>query len=140
MPRLLRFVALANAIYEGAVGLSALLSPEFVSSLLFQLGVLTPFEAAIVRLLGALLCGNAMMLVLVSRQGRRARMLARWAFASGVVNLFAEVAVCLGKDLPWSDLMASIVAQAALVLVLIAWLGATHRAAVLLEAAPKPEP
>ena len=121
MVRVLRAVSLLNAIYLGAVGLVALFSPG-VCAALFHIGIPDNMEAAILRLLGALLVCYAGLLWRVSRLGPDLPVLAPLALAFSVINLFADLVAVLADSAPAGNLAPAMVCHGVLAVLLLAWL------------------
>ena len=135
MLRALRAVAVLNAIYLGAVGALGTLWPGTCAAL-FHIGIPDNMEAALVRLLCALMLSYAVLLWKISRLGPQMTTLAPIGLAFAVINLFADVASILADGTPVANLIVAIAGHAAMAGMLLAWMRRYHDQPVPLGSSP----
>ena len=111
--QLARGLAGLNALYQGIVGLLAIVSPAMAGTV-YQLANLAPVSLALCRILGGLMVGSALLLAVFARDPEANPSLA-WLLAAGcLANVAAAVAACFAGEVRWVQVTGSIVFQSAL--------------------------
>jgi len=132
MRRLARVLAGVNAVYQGLAGLLCIASPMLAAGA-FKIGEPSPVAAALIRIVGGLLVGNALWLGLLARDPGAHPLLAPLVIAGCAVNLAADAVIILARDMRFDQLAAGMALQALLVVALAAALSSGA-----LRAAPPP--
>ena len=134
MRRIARVLAGVNAVYQGLAGILCIASPPLAAGA-FKIGEPAPVVAALIRIAGGLLVGNALWLGLLARAPEAHPLLAPLVIAGSVVNLAADAAIIFASDMRFDQLGAGMVLQ----FLLVAALAAALFSGALRAAHPGPE-
>ena len=119
MRTFLRVVAGVNAIFQGLVGTLSVASPTSAASL-FQLEGLTPATLAVIRMLGGLLIGSAVLSAVIAKNPEKNPNLPAAYAVTCLMNLTTDSLVCLSGAMRFSQLALGMLLQAILVLAIVA--------------------
>jgi hypothetical protein len=119
MRRVVRVLAGVNAVYQGLAGLLCIISPPLAAQA-FKIGRPAPVDAALLRIAGGLLVGNALWLGLLARGPEAHPLLAPLVIAGCIVNLASDVTIVLAGDMGLDQLGAGMALQVLLVAALAA--------------------
>lgn len=125
---LLRILSGLNAAYQGVVGLLSILAPEQAGKM-YQLTNLSPESAALTRILGGMMVGNALLLAVFAREPKQNPSLPALIVAGTVANLAAPLVACLKGEIRLTQVAGSIGFQSVFLLVLLAYLWRASRPA-----------
>jgi len=118
MRRISRVLAGVNAVYQGVAGLLCIVSPLLAGGA-FKIGEPSPVAAALIRIAGGLLVGNALWLALTARAPEAHPLLVPLVIAGAAVNLAADAAILVAGDMRFDQLGAGMVLQGLLVAALL---------------------
>ena len=119
MRQFARVLAGLNSVYQGLAGLLSIISPHLAAAA-FKIGEPAPSSAALIRIAGGLLVGNALWLALVARAPDAHPLLVPLAIAGCAVNLAADLAIVLAGDMRFDQLAVGMGLQILLVAALAA--------------------
>jgi hypothetical protein len=108
-----------NAIYQGGVGLLLIAHPPAAGAI-YGLSALSAIGAALCRIVGGLMAGNALVLAAFAMQPEANPGLAPLLAAGCMLNLAADGAACTAGEIRWSQVAGSLIFQLLLVAVLAA--------------------
>ena len=129
MRQIARVLAGVNAVYQGLAGLLSIVSPQLAAAA-FKIGEPAPAAAALIRIAGGLLVGNALWLGLLARAPDAHPLLVPLVIAGCAVNLTADLAIVLAGDMRFDQLAVGMALQMLLVAALAAaWFSGALRTA-----------
>ena len=115
-----RGLAAANAAYQGAVGVLSLVSPTTAGAI-YDVAEVSSTSAALIRILGGVMVGNAFVLGVFAHAPRRNPALPWLLLLASVAGVTANVVACGAGELRWVQVAGSTAFQTALATSLAAY-------------------
>ena len=112
-----RGLAGLNAAYQGAIGLLSMVSPS-AAGRVYQLPPLSPTSSALIRILGGMMVGNALVLSAFTRDPEANPALASLLLAGCGANVAADAIACRSGEIRWRQVAGSPVFQSGLAVAL----------------------
>jgi len=102
-----------NAAYQGILGLLLVVHPAAAGAI-YHLAALSPVSAALCRIVGGLMAGNALLLAAYAIDPAANPWLAPLLLAGCALNVAADAAACGAGEIGWGQVAGSLVFQIAL--------------------------